>query len=155
MKRISSKSLFITKKLFPIMWFSALAFFAVTAVMSGVVEKNPLFLLVPCLMAVFGYVLMKKLVWDLVDEVYDEGDSLLIKNRGIEERLPLWNIMNVSASTLVNPPRISLRLVTPGRFGPEISFSPAKPFSLNPFAKNAIADDLIVRVDQARANRMR
>jgi hypothetical protein len=61
--------------------------------------------------------------------------------------------MNVNASTYVNPPRITLRLVTPGRFGNEIAFSPIAGFRLNPFAKNKIAEDLIVRVDRARSKR--
>ena len=31
----------------------------------------------PCFMAVVGFVLFKKLLWDLVDEVHDGGDYLL------------------------------------------------------------------------------
>jgi hypothetical protein len=96
---------------------------------------------------------MKKLVWDLADEVYDCGDFLLVRKRDEEDRVPLSNVMNVNASTYVNPPRITLRLVTPGRFGNEIAFSPIAGFRLNPFAKNKIAEDLIVRVDRARSKR--
>jgi hypothetical protein len=147
--------LFITKTIFPVIWFGFLGFFVFDAVMNGAATKDPLFLIVPCVMAVFGFVMMKKMVWDLVDEVYDDGDSLFIKNRGVEERLPLSNVMNVSASIFMNPPRISLRLVTPGKFGSVVSFSPVTPFSLNPFAKNAVAEDLMVRVDQARLQRSR
>ena len=104
-------------------------------------------------MAVFGYFIMKKLVWDLVDEVYDAGDYLLVKNRGNEAQVLLANIMNVSATTYMNPPRIVLRLREPSNFGSEIAFSPASRFTLNPFAKNLVAEDLIVRVDRARGNR--
>ena len=32
----------------------------------------------------FGYFVMKKLVFDLVDEVWEDGDSLVVKNRGQE-----------------------------------------------------------------------
>jgi ankyrin repeat protein len=152
-KQISSKYLFFTKKIFPLLWFGFLASFVFQALMNGTYEKDLMFLVVPCIMAVFGFFLMKKIVWDLVDDVYDCGDSLLIKGRGVEERVPLANIMNVSASTNMNPPRITLRLVQPGKLGSEISFSPATPFTLNPFAKNPVAEDLIVRVDAARAKR--
>jgi hypothetical protein len=96
---------------------------------------------------------MKKLVWDLMDEVHDCGDSLLIRNGSEEEIIPLSNIMNVSASTNTNPPRITLRLVRPGRFGTDVAFSPQSRMSFNPFAKNLVAEDLIVRVDQARLRR--
>jgi len=104
-------------------------------------------------MGVLGFFMMKKLVWDLVDEVYDDQDSLLIRNRGEEERIALSNIMNVSTTMLMNPRRTTLRLVKPGKFGDEISFTPVAGFSLNPFAKNQVTEDLIVRVYKARANR--
>ena len=155
MNPISSKSLFITKKVFPLLWFGFLAFFIGNSIMDGAYVKAPMFLVIPSVMAVFGFFLMKKIVWDLADQVYDGGDFLLVRKSGVEDRVPLSNIMNVSASTNMNPPRITLRLVRPGKFGPEISFSPAAPFTLNPFAKNPVAEDLIVRADKARSNRAR
>jgi hypothetical protein len=151
--KISSGSTFSSKKLFPLMWFGFLAVFVVLTTLTGAAESDPMFLIGPAVVAVFGFFLMKKLVWDLVDEVYDCGDFLLVKNRGEEERVPLSNIMNVNASTAMNPPRITLRLVKPGRFGQEIAFSPVTGFTLNPFAKNQVAEDLIVRVDRARSRR--
>jgi|SRR5712664_220925 len=154
MTKISSKYMFWNKKLFPILWFGFLLVIVSIGLMSGVAGKDPMFLLVPCVMAIFGFFVMKKLVWDLADEVYDGGDFLLVKNRGEEERVALSNIMNVSASTNTNPPRITLRLVKPGKFGAEVAFSPASNFSFNPFAKNKVAEDLIVRVDAARAKRV-
>jgi hypothetical protein len=150
MKRISSTWTFFNKKLFPLLWFGFLTFFVVTMVLTGVPNADPMFLIVPALMALFGFFLMKKLVWDLVDEVYDCGDFLLIRNRGEEDRVALANVMNVNASTFVKPPRITLRLRDPGKFGQEVSFSPVTGFSLNPFAKSQVAEDLIVRVDQPR-----
>jgi hypothetical protein len=119
----------------------------------GLRVVDPLVFLPPILALAFGFILFKKLVWDLVDEVYDCGDSLLVRNGRVEERVPLSNIMNVSASTMTNPPRVTLRLATPGKFGDEIAFAPIKPISLNLFARNKIADDLIVRVDRARKER--
>jgi hypothetical protein len=153
MKKISSKYLFFYKKVFPLLWFGFLAFSIAEMLMNGSYEKELIFLVGPCIMAVFGFFLMKKLVWDLADEVYDCGDSLLVRNRGVEERVSFSSIMNVSASTNMNPPRITLRLVKPGKLGAEISFSPTAPFNLNPFAKNPVAEDLIVRVDKARSTR--
>ncbi|MCL2020528.1 MAG: hypothetical protein FWG81_00090 [Betaproteobacteria bacterium] len=153
MKKISS-SLFFYKKILPLFWFGSLAYFVIAGFMYGAFEEEPVALVVPCfIMAAFGFFLMKRVVWDLVDEVYDCGDSLLVKNRGIEERVALANIMNVSSSTNVNPSRITLRLVKPGKLGSEISFSPAAPFTINPFAKIPVAEDLIVRVDKARGQR--
>jgi hypothetical protein len=153
MTKISSGLTFFNKKVFPALWFGFLAFFLVTATLTGIVEKAPVSVVIPVFMAVIGFFVMKKLVWNLADEVYDCGDFLLVRNRGEEDRVPLSNVMNVNASTYVNPPRITLRLVTPGRFGNEVAFSPIAGFRLNPFAKNKIAEDLIVRVDRARSKR--
>lgn len=118
MKKISSGSTMFYKKVFPLVWFGFLAFFVVTAVTGGAVRDGQwMFLVMPCFMAVFGFFLMKKLVWDPVDEVH------------------------------------TLRLVRPGRFGADVSFSPSSKISFNPFAKNPVVEDLIVRVDQARLKR--
>jgi hypothetical protein len=136
------------------MWFGFLAFFVASSLFDGAGEADPMFYVVPIVMAVFGFVLMKKLVWSLVDEVYDCGDTLLIKSRGKEERVSLSNIINVNVSPNSNPPRITLRLDKPGRLGNEVAFSPESTgFSLDPFAKNRIGEELIVRVDRARVKR--
>lgn len=155
MIRISSKTTFFYKKAFPVLWFGVLAVVVAIALASGAAIKDPLFLVAPCLMAGIGFFLVKKLLGNLADEVYDCGDSLLIRNRGVDDRIALSNIMNVSASTNMNPPRITLRLVTPGKFGPEIAFTPVAKFSFNPLARNPVAEDLMVRVDQARSSRRR
>ncbi|HKA43536.1 MAG TPA: hypothetical protein VKF40_16270 [Burkholderiales bacterium] len=153
MNKISSGSTFFNKKVFPVIWFGFIAFFVVVNTLDGLSFSQPMFLIVPVAMAIFGYFLMRKLVWDLADEVYDGGEFLLVKNRGDEEKVWLSNIMNVNASTAVNPPRITLRLVKPGRFGGEIAFSPIRKFTLDPFARSEVAEDLIVRVDRARSQR--
>jgi hypothetical protein len=151
--KISSSLTWFNKRVFPLLWFGFLAFFVVVTTVAGAAKKEPFFLVVPIFMSVIGFIVMKKLVWDLVDEVYDGGDFLLVRNRGDEATIPLSGIMNVSASTNQNPPRITLRLVEPSKFGQEIAFSPITGFTLNPFAKNRIAEELIVRVDQARSGR--
>lgn len=154
MKRISSRSLVFMKTLFPLLWFGILGSVLVSTIASRAYEQSFMVLAMPCLMAIFGFFLMRKLIWDLADEVYDKGDSLLVRFRGEEEEIPLSAIINVSVAVAMNPPRITLRLAAPGRFGQEIAFSPIKPFTFNPFAPNPIAEDLILRVDQARSRRV-
>ena len=99
--------------------------------------------------AAFGYVLFRKLVWDLADRVEDAGDALLVHRNGRELRLPLRDVLNVSMSQFTNPPRLSLRLRQAGPLGDEIVFIPARR-SLNPFKRNPVAEELIRRVDEAR-----
>ena len=153
MKKISANNRF-QRKIFLFLWFGIVGVIFFSAIFAGAYRKAPVLLIGPVFMGLLGYFLMKNLIFDLVDEVYDEGDFLLVKKGREEERVAFSNIMNVSASTLTNPPRISLRLVAPGKFGQEIVFSPYRPLTLNPFAKSAIAEDLMVRVDQARSKRI-
>ena len=159
MSKISGP-MFMMKRGFPILWFGFLVAFVlvvlVSSIQKGAQPEDLFFLIGPLFMSVFGYVVMKRLIWDLVDEVYDHGDYLVVRNRGDEARIDLADIMNVSVSTFMNPQRVTLRLVRRSRFGHEISFSPARPFTLNPFAsmaRNEIAENLMVRVDQARSRR--
>jgi hypothetical protein len=141
---------FVSKRVFPVVWFGFLAIFIASAVAAMRGQNfQAAFLLIPIAMALFGYFLMKKLVWDLVDEVWDDGAELVVKNKGQVERVPFGNIMNVSYTWMTNPARVTLRLRNPGVLGKEISFSP--PARLIPFSRSPIVDDLIVRVDAARS----
>lgn len=157
MKRISAASTTFYKRGFPALWFGFLGVFITVALTQGAVANGSVvFLLGPCVMGLFGYFVMRRLVWDLADEVYDAGDFLIVKNRGKDHHVPLTDIMNVSSTTAVNPPRITLKLTGPSSIGPlggEVAFSPIRPFSLNPFARSEVAEDLIVRVDKARSKR--
>lgn len=150
MKKISSGRLFIVKYIFPVLWLVPLVVMAFRMPHRDDDPGRWLFVILPFLMTLVGGLIFRKLIWDLADEVHDGGAFLVVRRRAEEETIPLDNIMNVSMSTFVNPPRITLTLSVPGRFGKEVSFSPVKPFSLNPFAKNPVAEDLIVRVDAAR-----
>jgi hypothetical protein len=91
---------------------------------------------------------MKRLVLDLVDEVWDAGSALVIKNGGQEVRVDLTEIINVSHTSFVNPPRVTLLVRRTTPVGSEISFIP--PVTFSPFARNPVVDDLIRRVDAAR-----
>lgn len=115
--------------------------------------KNPIWILVPLVVCAAFIVAMKRIVWILADEVDDAGDYLVVQMRGETEKIALANVMHVDASFSMQPKRITLRLLKPGRFGKEIAFCPLASFTFNPFAKNKVAEDLIVRVDQARSRR--
>lgn len=150
MTRISSRQTFFMKRVFPLLF---LVILLAPVGIAFTVGRNPppiQLYIMPLVLFPILFLVLRKLVWDLMDEVYDGGDYLLVKKGGKEDRIALSNIMNVSATMMVNPPRVTLRLVTPGKFGKEVSFSPVRPLSLNPFTKNAIAESLIERVDKAR-----
>jgi hypothetical protein len=150
MRRISSRTTFFNKRVFPVIWFGFVAF-AFLGPLLGKKTKggSPAgFLFVPMILAAFGYIMMKKFVFNLADEVFDDGNSLVVRFGTEEERIPLSEIINISYTYLSNPSRITLTLRTPRRFGKEVSFSP--PQSFVPFAKSPIVADLIERTDAAR-----
>jgi hypothetical protein len=92
-------------------------------------------------------------IWDLADEVLDAGEHILVTRRGLQERIALTDILNVEISRFSNPVRLSLRLRKKGKLDDQVAFIPKWPFTLNPFARNPIAEDLIKRVDQAKAGK--
>lgn len=91
---------------------------------------------------------MKWIVFDLVDEVWDCGDSLVLKNKGLEYQFALSEFMNVGYTGFMNPPRITLSLRNASDFGTEVAFIPL--FSIFPYSMPPIARDLIARIDEAR-----
>jgi len=148
MRRISSRTTFFYKRLFPIFWFGFLAFFILIGLRAGGSVPLPA-ILVPVAIAVFGCFLMKKLIFDLVDEVWDAGDELIVKNKGREDRIPLSTIVNVSYSAFTSPPRVTLTLRDGGVPGREVTFCP--PVRFMPFSKSPIIDELIERIDKKRS----
>ena len=155
MGRISSGMTFFYKRIFPVIWFGFLAFFiAIPFVgprMGASVSGSPMaFLIGPVIMMIVGYFMMRKLVFDLVDEVLDAGDALVVRNGHREDRIALADITNVGYAQFMNPPRVTLSLRNPGLFGDRVSF--CAPVSLIPtFSTSPVIDELIKRIDAARA----
>ena len=92
----------------------------------------------------------------LAEEVFDDGDSLLVRFRGEEERIPFWNIKDADAYNVRGNPGVSLKLVRPCKFGSAVSFVPTTTrvsrWTLDPFWMDPIVDDLLARSEKARAN---
>lgn len=150
MRRLSARTTFFTKRVFPAFWFGVVAIvFAggVAAARSGRTPPPPV-LIVPVVMAVVGWVIMKHLVFDLVDEVWDAGNELVVRNGGREARVPLRDVMNVGYTVAMNPQRVTLMLRQPSIFGREITF--AAPRTWNPFARHPLIEELVERIDAAR-----
>lgn len=147
MQRISSRMTFYYKRVFPFVMLGLVALFIALPLLA---EKGPPLpaILIPIAVVVIVYFIMKKLVFDLVDEAWDAGDALIIRNKGQEDRIALSAIMNVSYSPWINPPRVTLTLRTPSIFGDTVTF--AAPIRFMPFASSPIVDGLIRRVDAAR-----
>jgi hypothetical protein len=85
MSKFISKRLFFDRKIFPAMWFGFIGFVLVRSWFSKIRydTSDLLFVVAACVfMTIFGYFIMKVLVFDLIDEVYDEGTTLLFRKGG-------------------------------------------------------------------------
>jgi hypothetical protein len=154
MQQISSKLTFLQKRVLPLVWFGvALVGVAVPLVIymqAGSFPPVETFI-VPAVMVAFGYFIMKMLVFDLVDAVWDDGDALIVRNGGQEERIALADIMNVSYSQFTRPQRVTLSLRRPSIFGDKVTFCAPERFI--PLTANPQIDELIRRIDAARQRR--
>jgi len=137
---------FFHKRVLPVFLFG----FGLYVVVTGLsVSADPLtFLIGAVVMAIFGYWIMKKLVFCLADEVLDAGDALIVRSGGKEERISLSDIKNVSYSPYMSPPQVTLSLRRQTVFGDTIVF--CAPGGLVPFWRSPVIDDLINRADAAR-----
>ena len=152
-RRISSRNTFFLKRVLPALVFGVLALGIAAPLLLTRGHGGALpwpALVAPLALAVIFYLLLKRLVFDLADEVTDEGDALAVRFGEEVERVPLGEIINVSYSGVTNPPRITLTLRNAGRFGREITFSPPQGFLSPLFRPNPLVGDLIERVDAAR-----
>ncbi len=150
MKLISAR----TSKRLPIIAASAgmIGIIAVAIVPTIRFDKaapNPM-VFIPLLVFIPVSIFLWKLFSSLADEVWDDGNALVIKFKDKQERIPLSEIINVNYSGLTNPPRATLTLRNATRFGKEIAFIPQRAFSLNPLAKNEMIEGLIRRIDEQR-----
>jgi hypothetical protein len=94
---------------------------------------------------------MKRMAFNLVDEVFDLGDALLVRSGGQEERIALADIKNVNFFPYMSPPQVTLSLRRPSAFGDTVVF--CAPMRMMPLSPNPTIVKLIDRIDAARRER--
>jgi hypothetical protein len=88
---------------------------------------------------------------NIVEEVYDCGDFLLIKNNHTEEKIPFKNIENITYSRQQRGGiLITLHLLYPGKFGSRITFIPNQGRTYL-FKKPSIVEELLQRAKTAKS----
>ena len=133
--RISSESTFYYKRVFPVVWFGFLTLFFCIGLGTGIAQNKPAAgsipsILVILLLAAGGYAL-NRITFDLMDEVWDAGSHLVVKNRGREERIALDDVISVNYVGYMNPPRVTLRLANPRSLEPRFPSRPPSDFSIS------------------------
>jgi hypothetical protein len=144
MRPVSSKMTFFYKRVFPVVWFG----FLLLLIAFGLFSASTSFLIAALLMGVFGYWMMKKVMFNLADVVLDAGDALVVRSGGQEERIALSDIKNVNYSPYMYPPQVTLSVRRHTVFGDTVAF--CAPVSILPLWSSPVIDDLIDRVDAAR-----
>jgi hypothetical protein len=144
MIRISSRMTFWYRRVFPVLWFGFLALWTLLATLLGWRDRPPvLVLLFPAFMALYGYFLMRWLVFPLADEVFLDEDEVIVRKNGKEIRFGVRGIINVNSSMMMSPERITLTLREPSELGREIAFCPK--YRFHPFCRHPIAEELIAK----------
>jgi hypothetical protein len=132
------------RRVFPVFWFGFLVLWTMFAMLLSGRDRPPLVVLfVPAFMALFGYFLMRRLVFPLADEVFLDEDEVIVRKNGKEIRFGVRQIMNVDSSMMTSPECITLTLREPSELGREIAFSPKYRFHL--FSRHPIAEELIAK----------
>lgn len=153
MRRLSSAYTVFYKRVLPIVWLllPLLSAWLLWNIPAHAQQPRWPALFPMLLIPAIGLVLFKKLIFDLVDEVWLDGEQLLVKSRGQQARIALADVVNVNTTSMTNPRRITLMLRTDSRFGRNVSFMPASPRGFaSAFRPDPIAVDLIERVDALR-----
>ncbi|MBK1881788.1 hypothetical protein JIN85_05145 [Luteolibacter pohnpeiensis] len=121
MKRLSSGPTFLGKRVFPAIMGCVAGMMAI--LISSQEIDIPFFLAI--VIGLFAGFLMTiismRLLTEYMDEVFDAGDHLVIRNRGITEEIDLRDIRNVD-SPLMQPSVIWLHLRRDSSFGRSIKF---------------------------------
>jgi hypothetical protein len=152
-KRISSRATVFYKRVFPFFWFGLLA--VILAVMASALRHAPgapmAMLLVPVAVMALAYFLFRSLLSGLMDEVWDNGNELIVVNEDHVEHEPLTGIVNISYSGFTNPKRAVVMLRRPGRWGSKLAFIPLRSsIRILSLGDNEMVDELVRRIDEAR-----
>jgi hypothetical protein len=155
MQRLSSRSTFFHKRVFPVLWFGPFVVAVVFLVYEAVASRQ--YGLFAAAILPLGFILLgirgfKHFVFDLVDEVWLDGDHLLVRLGGRRSVIELSNVSDVETKMIQNPSRVKLTLRAPcSPFGDCISFVPVAAFGLwGVVGGDTVADEFMRRLGAPR-----
>lgn len=125
-QRLSSSYTLLYKRLFPalniglpILWM-LLFYWNVTPEVWR--ESGQMAFGVACVIFLNGLFMSHKFAREPVEGVWMEGETLIVRNKGKEERLPMQQIRKMTPSQYLNPRRLTIELFSPCAFGEQIIF---------------------------------
>jgi hypothetical protein len=126
---------------FPILWFGGCILSSMNAFALLGTSKVGGYVLIA--IASIGCIVSRALALRLMDEVYDNGDSLLVRRNDKEQRIYLHQINRVSG----NDAWITLKATSEGEFGNKVRFVPTS--RLFQFTKHPYLVELRGRIQSA------
>jgi len=144
MRRISSRTSWLNKRPAPVLFTLAFVpplILIAADVLTGRAPEEAI--LIPGIAAVVGIVTILHLSTPTLHEVWIDGDDLILRNRGEEDRFPMTHVVAVEGSVMSNLDRVCLTLSPPSRFGKTIWFSP--PFRILRLGLHPVAKELADR----------
>ena len=105
-----------------------------------------MFVIMPLILAVFGFLLMRALIFDNSDEAFDCGDHIVLRFGKVNKSILIRDIAKISYNTFTNPQRVTLSVRTQSKNLTAFSF--AAPTVWIPFSRHPLILDLIARVDE-------
>ena len=124
--RISARATFFQKRVFPLL-FSVIAGATILDSRRTNDVEWPIALFQSCFAAAVLFAVVKATEWVYVDEVFDNGDRLIIRTGGREEEILFKDIREVKVE-ISRPAGIRIHLSRDSMFGSSIKFLPAVGF---------------------------
>lgn len=152
MNRISSRWTLFYKWLFPLFVLGILVL-AVGALLIGAAGQFKLgeiviFLVIALIPTTIAFAFAWWFGSRLVDEVWDGGFELLVRNDAKEDRIPIDAIETIDYSLFIQPQQVTLRLDRASAFGASITFLPL--YRVFQLSMPPIVEDLRRRIADAR-----
>lgn len=159
MKKISSNWTVFYKYGFPTIWLGVLLMIFGTSSLAAY-HANKFYwenLLPMVMMVIVGLVIMKFTIFGLVNEVYDTGNSLLVKTKGQEIKISYVDIVNINQTIMMNPQRATVMLYRSNiLLGKQFSFIPVKSKSFfGAFTANKEITELTYKIDEYKRSQVK
>lgn len=149
MKKISGEMVLI-KKLYPAFVFSIFGISIALGLSGGITKENGFGLLVLIGASIYTFLSFKRLLWDLADEVFDCGDSLIFLKSGTKTKVMLSDITHVEYNHSHSPERVKVFVNTSNANKYEFVFCPEGKWKLSWRDKNPLVLELIDRIEQSK-----
>jgi hypothetical protein len=150
MKRLSSTLVIWWYKRIGL-WFLGTAAAIALGVMLFLVLRGrlqPFWLLAPFVLTLIGIAYIRRFVLPLADEVFDDGDALVVRRGADSVRIALPDIERIDYSLVFDPPRITLHT----RQGESIAFMPYLTPGMCFFREHPLVAELAKRCAGSRSS---